>query len=140
MNKKVCIVCALVVMLLLSSCSSPVQAPVPSAPAPTAAAQEGSIIVQPDDQLVYEHSACSFVAIHREFLNGTWHFVSPSGDADIESNMIAEYFPDLGVYTDEYTEIIISNVTKELDGWSVYCEFEDGEITRSAKIKVDSYL
>ena len=140
MNRKICIAVVLVAMILLSSCSSPVQAPVSSAPVQTMDTQEGNIIVQPDDQVVYEGSVCSFVAIHREFMAGTWHFVSPSGDADIESNMIAGYFPDLGIYTDEYTEIIISNVVKQLDGWSVYCEFEDGARTRDAQIKVNPYL
>ena len=139
MNRKICIV-VLIAMILLSSCSSPVQAPVPSAPVQTMDTQEGNIIVQPDNQIVYEGSACSFVAIHREFMAGTWHFVSPSGDADIEIGMITDYFPDLGVYSDEYTELLICNITKELDGWSVYCEFEDGAKTRDAQIKVNPYL
>ena len=54
--------------------------------------------------------------------------------------MIIDYFPDLGVYSDEYTELLVCNITKELDGWSVYCVFEDGARTMNARIKVDPYL
>jgi len=143
MKSKICISFVLAAMMLSCSCSTPVKAPVEPAtalPAPTEIAADSNIIVQPVDLTVKDGGDCSFTAIHREFLTGTWHFVSPSGDADIDSNMIIDYFPDLGVYSDEYTELLVCNISKELDGWSVYCAFEDGAQTRNARIKVDPYL
>jgi len=142
LKSKICISLALAAMLLCS-CSVPVYAPVTPAtalPAPTEIAADSNIVVQPIDQSVRDGGDCSFIAIHRELLSCTWHFVSPSGDADIEIGMITDYFPDLGAYSDEYTELLICNITKELDGWSVYCVFEDGAQTRNARIKIDPYL
>ena len=151
MKKIFCFVLAVIMVIALCSCSRQVHIAVPAEPsvAPVqetviATAQpvkdEDLIIVQPRDVVVKEGGSCAFAAIHREVLDGTWHFVTPSGDMDVVSSDLNNYLPSVGVYSDNYSEMLLINIVKQLDGCSVYCEFEDGTRTRSAKIKIDPYL
>ena len=151
MKRIFCFVLAMIMAVALCSCSKPVHF-IDSAEVSVAPAQEISIatappvsdqelvIVQPQDVVVKEGGSCAFVALHREVLEGTWHFVTPSGDMDVVSSDLNIYLPHVGVYCDSFSEMLLTNIVKQLDGCSVYCEFEDGTRTRNAKISIDPYL
>ena len=151
MKRLFCIILVMVMAFALCSCSKPVPATAPVEPTVSPAQEtpiatappvkdEDLIIVQPQDVVVREHGSCAFAAIHREVLDGTWHFVTPSGDMDVVSSDLNIYLPSVNVYTDNFSEMLLTNIPKILDGCSVYCEFEDGSRTRSATIKIDPYL
>ena len=151
MKRIFCFVLAMIMAFMLCSCSKPAQVTVTAEPSvspaqetPIATAPPVSdrelVLVQPQDVVVKEHGSCVFVALHREVLEGTWHFVTPSGDMDVVSTDLNIYLPHVGVYCDNFTEMLLTNIVMQLDGCSVYCEFEDGTRTRNAKISIDPYL
>lgn len=96
------------------------------------------IIAQPEDQIVAENDLCYFYAEHFDGSVGTWHIVSPDDRIDIHAEWIGSVMPPaVFVECDDYNGLTIHNTLARLDGWKVYCQFNDGTKTDNAYIIID---
>ena len=116
--------------------SAPTSAPTPSvspspsptpAPSPTPTPPPGSPTVtkNPTDVTVAVGGSCSFLAGYENAVFATWHFVSPDGQKDFDYGQIGVEFPNLTVLNGMYSNLELSNVPQNMNGWKVYCRYSN---------------
>ena len=63
---------------------------------------------------------------HQEKANlARWHFVSPDGATDVQYDEAGKLFPGVQIIHGEYSTMQLKNITKDLDGWKVYCRYSN---------------
>jgi hypothetical protein len=108
--------------------SAPASAPTPAAaPSPTPTPPPGSPTVtkNPTDVTVAVGGSCSFLAGYENAVFATWHFVSPDGQKDFDYGQIGVEFPYLTVLNGMYSNLELSNVPQNMNGWKVYCRYSN---------------
>ena len=65
-----------------------------------------------------------------------WHFVSPDSQINVPYTGIWSYFPDLVIDGGEGSNLTLSNIPAEFDGWGSYCMFtnEDGSASSASGV------
>ena len=65
-----------------------------------------------------------------------WHFVSPDSQINVPYTGIWSYFPDLVIDGGEGSNLTLSNIPAEFDGWGAYCMFtnEDGSASSTSGV------
>ena len=156
MKKYLCVIVIIMVLITFSSCTKPSPADTPlstvtpahivaTTPAytwefdPSSGPSAGSlVIIQPEDQVVAENDWSYFYAEHVDGSVGTWHIVSPDDRIDIHAEWIGSVMPPaVFVECDDNNGLTIHNTLARLDGWKVYCQFDDGTKTDYAYITID---
>ena len=144
-KRRICILLAALMMFALAGCTGGRAAPTPE-PAPTQTAAPtpeatpdptpeptptptpppaGYPIVtkSPTDETVEEGGSCWFVANYLSATWAVWHFVSPDGSQDLTYKEIGEQFPTLQIRGGNVSEMKLSNIPLEMNGWRVYCQY-----------------
>ena len=83
------------------------------------------ITKSPTDETVKVGEDAWFVAGYNGATLARWHFVSPDGKTDLQYDEAAKKFPDVKILQGEYSKMHLLNMTKELDGWKVYCRYSN---------------
>ncbi len=94
----------------------PTPTPVPGAP---------TVTKNPTDETVAVGGSCSFTADYQNAIYATWHFVSPDGQKDFDYGGISAEFPTLTVLNGMYSNLQLSNVPQNMNGWKVYCRYSN---------------
>ena len=150
MKKILCVIIIIIALVIFSSCTKPSTADAPSQTATATPAQTWEfdpssmpspgalVIIQPEDQIVAENDWSYFYAEHVDGSVGTWHIVSPDDRIDIHAEWIGSVMPPaVFIECDDYNGLTIHNTLARLDGWKVYCQFNDGTKTDNAYIIID---
>ena len=113
---------------------TPAATPAPApAPTPTPVLKEklppepGCPIVtkDPTDETVKVGGNAYFVAKYNNANLARWHFVSPDGTTDVQYDEAGKLFPGVEIIHGEYSTMQLRNITKDLNGWKVYCRYSN---------------
>ena len=113
---------------------TPTTSPAPTAspsPSPTATpAPTPSLPVvtkDPTDETVDIGGDCWFIAKYSNALYAVWHFVSPDGKTDYSYNdpAVATAFPGLKIENGDQSNLHLSSIPAEMNGWRAYCEYRN---------------
>ena len=83
------------------------------------------ITKSPTSETVAEGGTCYFVAKYENALWAVWHFVSPDGSRDLTYEEAAKEFPTLEIENGMYSQMKLSKIPAELNGWKVYCRYSN---------------
>lgn len=83
------------------------------------------IVANPISLTVHEGDTCTFKSDYTDALFAVWHFVSPSGRVDVEYDNMQGAYPATLIENGMYKDMTLYNVTKDFDGWKVYCRFSN---------------
>lgn len=95
----------------------------------------------PTDETVKAGGSAWFIAKYKNATWAVWHFVSPDGKTDLTYKEMAKEYPTLTIVNGDKSNLQLKNITENLNGWSVYCEYKNNfgsTNTDSAKITVTS--
>ena len=90
---------------------------------PTQGAKKPVVTADPTDESVKEGGSCLYIATANNADLLTWHFVSADGKVDVSYDKIGQYFPTLGVSGGNGTNLTLSNIPLDFNGWRSYCVF-----------------
>ena len=79
----------------------------------------------PTSEKVAEGGSCYFLAKYENAIWAVWHFVSPDGTEDLTYDEAAKRFSGLQVLNGEYSQMQLTNIPLELNGWKVYCAYRN---------------
>ena len=79
----------------------------------------------PTDETVKVGESAYFVAKYNNANLARWHFVSPDGATDVQYDEAGKLFPGVQIVHGEYSTMQLKNITKDLDGWKVYCRYSN---------------
>ena len=96
------------------------------------------IIKQPGFEEVEEGKFVSYVCTAAYALSLTWEFISPDGEQVLSMHDAGVKFYGTGFSNDGVEKIVISNVTREMDGWKVRAVFSGAQntVTRSNTVEI----
>lgn len=106
--------------------ATPTPTPTPTAtPAPTPALP--TVTKHPTDETVDVGGECWFIANYSNALYAAWHFVSPDGKTDYryDDQAVATAFPGLKIENGMYSNLHLSSIPAEMNGWHAYCEYRN---------------
>ena len=83
------------------------------------------ITKSPTDETVKVGESAYFVAKYNNANLARWHFVSPDGATDVQYDEAGKLFPGVQIVHGEYSTMQLKNITKDLDGWKVYCRYSN---------------
>ena len=94
-------------------------------PAPTPALP--IVTKHPTDETVDVGGECWFIANYSNALYAAWHFVSPDGKTDYryDDQAIPTAFPGLKIENGMYSNLHLSSIPAEMNGWGAYCEYRN---------------
>ena len=94
-------------------------------PAPTPALP--TVTKHPTDETVDIGGDCWFIANYSNALIAAWHFVSPDGKTDYryDDAAVATAFPGLKIENGMYSNLHLSSIPAEMNGWRAYCEYSN---------------
>ncbi|MBR4549869.1 MAG: hypothetical protein IKO83_08150 [Oscillospiraceae bacterium] len=112
--------------------------PTPATPAPSytpaEAAKLPKITKSPTNETVTEGGHCYFLAKYEDAIWAVWHFVSPDGTRDLNYEEAAKEFPKMKIEGGMYSQMKLSNIPLEINGWKVYCQYSN----RTGAVNTDS--
>ena len=79
----------------------------------------------PTSETVDVGGHCYFLARYEDAIWAVWHFVSPDGTRDLDYKEAAKEFAKLQIEGGEYSQMKLSNIPAELNGWKVYCRYSN---------------
>ena len=91
----------------------------------TGVAGAPEVTKSPTDETVKVGGNASFVAKYNNAILARWHFVSPDGTTDVQYDEAGKLFPGVQIIHGEYSTMQLRNITKDLDGWKVYCRYSN---------------
>ena len=103
---------------------APTPEPTPTPP-PVDPSKLPKILKSPSGEEVIEAGSCYFTASFDNAQKAEWHFVSPDQTEDLVYSAATERFPALRLRHGDRTNMELSNIPIEMDGWSVYCRFSN---------------
>ena len=83
------------------------------------------ITKSPTDETVKVGGNAYFVAKYNNANLARWHFVSPDGTTDVQYDEAGKLFPGVEIIHGEYSTMQLRNITKDLNGWKVYCRYSN---------------
>ena len=83
------------------------------------------ITKSPTDETVKVGGNAYFVANYNNASLARWHFVSPDGTTDVQYDEAGKLFPGVEIIHGEYSTMQLRNITKDLNGWKVYCRYSN---------------
>ena len=91
----------------------------------TGVAGAPTVTKSPTGETVKVGDNAYFVAKENGAILARWHFVSPDGKTDLQYDEAAKQFPGVQIINGEYSTMQLKNITKDLDGWKVYCRYSN---------------
>lgn len=104
--------------------AQPVYTPSPAAtPIPTAAPVYNPITKNPTSETVYEGDSALFIANASSYVNIIWVLANHNGSTVYNVDDAPAHFPGLGVSGQGTTNLTLSNIPYELNGWRAQAHF-----------------
>lgn len=96
------------------------------APVATPANTTPELTKSPTDEKVDEGNQAVFVSRANGYNIISWYLISPDGQTSYPVERIGDYFVGATAANTNTERLVLSNIPKALDGWSVVAQFENG--------------